>query len=132
MNKENTDAVQRLLPLLNEYKILAFHGEMGAGKTTFIRDLCRALGVEDPVSSPTFAIVNEYRMQAGGEAVYHFDFFRIESPGEAEDLAIDEYFSSGNLCLIEWPEKIANRLPGNTLHVFIEVDPEGLRHFRIG
>lgn len=100
--------------------IVAFEGEMGAGKTTLIRALCAALGVGDDVSSPTFALVNEYRDQAN-QPIYHFDFYRIETPDEALRMGAAEYFDSGYLCLIEWPGRIAPLLPSPRLLVQLSV-----------
>ena len=100
-------------------KIIAFYGEMGAGKTTLIKEICKQIGVSDNVSSPTFAIVNEYRITSG-EAVYHFDFYRIRNLQEAIDIGIEEYFNSGSYCLIEWPEKIAKLLPPQTVKLLLE------------
>ena len=98
--------------------IVAFYGSMGAGKTTFITALCEQLGVKDVVNSPTFTIVNEYR-DARSESVYHFDFYRINRLSEAMDIGLYEYFDSGCLCLIEWPEMIEELLPEETLKVQI-------------
>jgi len=107
-----------------EDRIIAFHAPMGAGKTTFTTALCQALGVrEDAVSSPTFAIVNEYRTGAG-DPLYHFDFYRIERLEEALDIGLYDYLDSGALCLIEWPENIEPLLPEETLHVRIDVNPK--------
>lgn len=100
--------------------VVAFYGEMGAGKTTLIREICRQKGVVDSVTSPTFAIVNHYRNHAE-EDIFHFDFYRIESPSEAYDLGYEEYFESGSLCLVEWPEKIEMLLPDDCLNVRIRV-----------
>lgn len=93
-------------------KVVLFKGEMGAGKTTLIKALAKTLGVEDEVSSPTFSIVNQY-LGRGEVSVFHFDFYRIEDEEEAYDFGYEEYFYSGNLCLVEWPEKITNLLPSN-------------------
>ena len=101
--------------------IVAFYGSMGAGKTTFITALCEQLGVKDVVNSPTFTIVNEYR-DARSESVYHFDFYRINRLSEAMDIGLYEYFDSGCLCLIEWPEMIDELLPEETLKVQILTD----------
>jgi len=101
--------------------VVAFYGSMGAGKTTFITALCEALGVEDVVNSPTFTLVNEYR-DGAGEPVYHFDFYRINRLAEALDIGIYEYFDSGALCLVEWPEMIEELLPDDTLKVQILVE----------
>ena len=110
--------------------IFAFYGHMGAGKTTFIKALCRELGVSDDVNSPTFTIVNEYRA-AKGFPIYHFDFYRINRISEAYDIGMDEYFSGEGLCLIEWPEKIRELLPDDCFQVFVYVDEEGNRTIRI-
>lgn len=108
-------------------KVFAFHGKMGAGKTTFIKALCEELGVEDMINSPTFAIINEYRSETTGELVYHFDFYRIGKLSEAEDLGTEDYFYSGALCLIEWPEKVEELLPGDAVDVTITENPDGSR-----
>ncbi len=100
--------------------VVAFFGEMGAGKTTLIREICAQLGVADTVTSPTFALVNRYDT-SDGEPVYHFDFYRIEKLEEAFDLGYDEYFDSGALCLVEWPEKIESLLPDDALTVRLTV-----------
>ena len=106
----------------NQNKILLFYGEMGAGKTTFIKAFCAALGVEDPVSSPTFSIVNEYHYPKG--KIYHFDFYRVKNQAEALDIGLEEYLYSGYYCLIEWPEKIPDLLPENYLQILIEIQPD--------
>ena len=110
--------------------IFAFFGQMGAGKTTFIKAICKELGVADAVNSPTFTIVNEYRA-AKGFPIYHFDFYRINKITEAYDIGIDEYFSGDCLCLIEWPEKIKEILPDDCFQVFVYVDDEGNRTIEI-
>lgn len=107
--------------------IFAFYGKMGAGKTTFITALCKELGVkEDIVNSPTFTIVNEYR-SAKGFPIYHFDFYRLNKPQEAYDIGIEEYFASDGLCLMEWPEKIEEILPEDTVKVNIYELPDKSR-----
>lgn len=106
--------------------VIAFYGSMGAGKTTFITALCDVLGVKDVVNSPTFTIANEYRA-ADGSPVFHFDFYRINRLSEALDIGIFEYFDSGALCLIEWPEMIEELLPEETLKVNILVDDADTR-----
>lgn len=105
------------------HNIIAFHAPMGAGKTTFTTAICHRLGVEDTVCSPTFTILNEY-VTGHGEPVYHFDFYRIKDLREAVDIGVDDYFYSGNLCLIEWPENIGPLLPEETLSVYITVNPD--------
>ena len=106
--------------------VIALYGEMGAGKTTFTKALCKVLGVVDGVNSPTFNIINEYRT-ALGDSVFHFDFYRIEKPAEALDVGFEEYAYSGNLCLIEWPQKIEQILPQETLKVQISVQEDDSR-----
>ena len=115
---------------LGDSRIVAFYGSMGAGKTTFISALCRYFGVEDDVCSPTFTIVNEYRT-AGGESIFHFDFYRIDSLREAMDIGFGEYLYSGSLCLIEWPEKVEELLPEETLNVRIAASDDGRRTIEI-
>jgi len=114
----------RLIDFHKGKRIFAFHGEMGAGKTTFIKSICTFLDVTDTVSSPTFAIVNEY-LTSGSGTVYHFDLYRIKSWTELLEIGYEDYFFSGNYCLLEWPEKIVNLLPEETVHVTIEVSPDG-------
>ena len=109
--------------------IVAFYGSMGAGKTTFIKAICDALGVDDVVNSPTFALVNEYT-SGEGEPIYHFDFYRIKSLAEAYDLGYENYFFSGSLCLIEWPELIEDLLPDEVVRVSIEVVSDNERLIR--
>ena len=107
-----------LLSMRNEADIIAFYGAMGAGKTTLIKNLCHRMGVTDEVNSPTFAIVNEYVTEEG-EPVYHFDFYRIKKIEEAYDIGFENYFDSGNLCLIEWPEMIEPLMPEKYIRVEI-------------
>jgi len=103
-------------------RILALQGRMGSGKTTLIKELCKVLGSEDEVHSPTFSLVNEYR-SGEGEPIYHFDLYRLEDPSEALDIGCMEYFDSGYYCLIEWPDQIRHLLPDDTQ--FIELKAEG-------
>ncbi|WP_432710109.1 tRNA (adenosine(37)-N6)-threonylcarbamoyltransferase complex ATPase subunit type 1 TsaE [Pedobacter sp.] len=118
------EAAHQLLDFAGEEKIFVFEGGMGAGKTTFIKEICLALGITDLVSSPTFSIVNEY-LTSNKEAVYHFDFYRIKDLQEAYDIGYEEYFFSGQICLIEWPEKIEPLLPENYIKIKIEpIDEE--------
>lgn len=107
---ELPEAAQAILDNLKGRTLVAFRGPMGAGKTTLIRTLCDQLGVTDTVTSPTFALINEYK-DAEGSPIYHFDFYRIEKLEEAFDFGYEEYFYSGHLCLVEWPEKIEPLLP---------------------
>lgn len=124
--KDLKHAAKEFLDNIGSSRIIAFYGGMGAGKTTFITAVCKVLGVEDVVNSPTFTIVNEYRT-AAGEAVYHFDFYRINKLSEAIDIGLGEYFDSDGLCLIEWPEMVEELLPEETLRVRILVDDEETR-----
>lgn len=110
-------------------RVFAFNGKMGAGKTTFIKAVCEALGVDDAVTSPTFAIVNEYADRQGSP-IYHFDFYRIKTLREACDMGCEEYFYSGFPCFIEWPELVEDMLPEDTVCVDIEVQEDGSRVVR--
>ncbi|MBQ1752863.1 MAG: tRNA (adenosine(37)-N6)-threonylcarbamoyltransferase complex ATPase subunit type 1 TsaE [Paludibacteraceae bacterium] len=123
-------AAAEFLKELGDRKIVAFYGSMGAGKTTFIKAICDVLGVTDTVNSPTFAIVNEY-LAASGSSIYHFDFYRIKKIEEAYDFGYEDYFYSGNLCLIEWPELIEELLPEDTVRVKIEETTNGARELTI-
>lgn len=121
---QNPAAVKELLKNFSSCRVFAFYGEMGAGKTTIIKEICRQLGVkENEMSSPTFALINEYR-SAEGIQVFHFDFYRIKDEAEVFDLGYEDYFYSGNYCFIEWPEKIPNILPANCVKVQIKVEGE--------
>lgn len=126
---EDLDEVSdTLLSLRDQADVIAFFGPMGAGKTTLIKNLCHRMGVTDEVNSPTFAIVNEYAT-VEGEPVYHFDFYRIKKLEEAYDIGFENYFYSGRLCLIEWPEMIESLLPDRYLQVnlsLLEADNERL------
>jgi tRNA threonylcarbamoyladenosine biosynthesis protein TsaE len=112
-----------LIQEANDEKVWVFRGEMGAGKTTLIKSLAKALQVADSVSSPTFGIVNEYQTQAKG-LIYHFDFYRLDDPMEALDIGIEEYFYSGNYCWLEWAEKIAPFLPERFFHIELALASE--------
>lgn len=107
-----------IISLVKKPVVFLFYGEMGVGKTTFIQVLCKELGVEEAMSSPTFSLVNEYQSN-DGNLIYHFDFYRVEQPEEALDIGAEEYFYSGNYCFIEWPEKINNYLPDDALEIHI-------------
>lgn len=116
-------AAAEFLEKIGDNTLVAFFAPMGAGKTTFTTAICKALGVTDPVGSPTFAIVNEY-LRADGEYMYHFDFYRINRLSEAMDIGLDDYLYSGCLCIMEWPENIEELLPEDTLRVIITVNPD--------
>lgn len=121
-------AAQEFIGCIGDNKIFAFTGSMGAGKTTFISAICKSLGVEeDDISSPTFAIVNEYRSDTTGQLIYHFDCYRIEDDEEALDMGVEDYFESGSLCFIEWPDRIERFLPDDTVEVSIEEIESGAR-----
>ena len=113
-------AAATFLGAINNYNVVALHGEMGAGKTTFVHAVCDELGVQNAVSSPTFSIINEYTT-AAGKTVYHLDLYRLKSVQEALDAGVEDCFYSGNLCLVEWPEVAPSIFPENTLHVYIEI-----------
>lgn len=119
------DAAQQFVAQIGLRRVFAFYGSMGAGKTTFIKAVCKQLGVSDAVTSPTFAIVNEYASDMG--PVYHFDFYRIKNLAEVMDIGFEDYVYSGNLCLMEWPELIEELLPENTIKVNISVAEDGVR-----
>ena len=110
---------------IGESTVFAFYGKMGAGKTTFIKAICEELGVKDVITSPTFAIVNEYTTD--NSSIYHFDFYRIKKLEEVYDMGFEDYFYSGSLCLIEWPELIEEVLPENAVKVYITENPDGSR-----
>ncbi len=120
----------KFLRLMRDKKVFAFFGPMGVGKTTFIKALCNELGVVEIVTSPTFALINEY--QTGkGEVIYHFDFYRIKKIEEAYDFGYEEYFFSGNYCFIEWPDKVAEILPENVVFVQMVENEDGSRTINI-
>lgn len=121
------DAARMLLDAIGDRTIVALRGAMGAGKTTLTSEMMRVLKMDDEASSPTFAIVNEYHSSETGKTVYHFDFYRIESPAEALDIGIEDYWDSGCLCLMEWAENIEDILPEETLVVDIEELPDSSR-----
>jgi tRNA threonylcarbamoyladenosine biosynthesis protein TsaE len=123
-------AARRILEYTSAKKLLAFYGSMGAGKTTIIKAVCKILGAEDIVTSPTFTLVNEYRTTTG-EVLYHIDFYRINKKEEVLDLGIEEYFNSGSYCLMEWPELIGEILPPETVIIKITVDKKEHRVLEI-
>lgn len=120
------DAAKQFIQAMDDNTVFAFYGKMGAGKTTFIKAVCEELGVTDVINSPTFAIINEYR-SATGELIYHFDFYRINKLEEAYDFGYEDYFYSGALCFIEWPELIEELLPPDAVKVFIIEQEDGSR-----
>jgi tRNA threonylcarbamoyladenosine biosynthesis protein TsaE len=124
--QELDGAARRFLEAAGDATVIAFSGELGAGKTTFIQAICRNLGITVEVNSPTFSLVNEY-FTPEGDSVFHFDFYRIETPGELFDMGYEEYFYSGSLCLIEWPEKAPGLMPGDALMVNIVVSENETR-----
>ena len=121
------EAARTFVRAIDQSTVFAFYGKMGAGKTTFIKALCEELGVTDVVNSPTFSIVNEYRSDTTGELIYHFDFYRIQRLEEVYDMGYEDYFYSGALCFIEWPELVEELLPGDAVKVQIEEQPDGSR-----
>jgi len=123
-------AAQEFIAQMGESRIFAFYGTMGAGKTTFVKALCEAMGVTDTVNSPTFAIVNEYDTPSGCP-IYHFDFYRIKRLAEVYDMGYEDYFYGRGLCFIEWPELIEELLPEDTVRVNIEEQADGSRIVKI-
>ncbi len=120
------EAAKLFINNIGNNKVFAFYGKMGVGKTTFTKAICEVLGVQDVITSPTFAIVNEYT-DGNGNPIYHFDFYRIKKLEEVYDMGYEDYFYSGNLCLLEWPELIEEILPENAVKVHIEEQPDGTR-----
>lgn len=121
-------AAAEIIEAIGDRRIVALRGKMGAGKTTLVAEMMRQLGMDDEASSPTFAIVNEYHSSNTGQTVYHFDFYRLESSAEAYDIGIEDYWDSGNLCLMEWTENIEDILPDDTLFIEIEEQSDGSRN----
>ncbi len=119
-------AAKTFVENMKDRKIFAFYGKMGAGKTTFIKSICEQMGVRDVVTSPTFAIVNEYT-DGRDNSLYHFDFYRIEKLEEVYDMGYEDYFYSGNVCFLEWPELIEEILPNDTVRVTISEQADGTR-----
>jgi tRNA threonylcarbamoyladenosine biosynthesis protein TsaE len=111
-------------------KIILFHGDMGVGKTTLIKEICKILGTEDLISSPTFSIVNEY-ITSNDETIFHFDFYRIDNEEEAYNIGVEDYFDSNHWCLIEWPSVVENLLPLENVNVYLTVLEDGQRNIQI-
>lgn len=128
--EELSQVAEAILAAAGQRTVVVFRGEMGAGKTTLIRKIVAAMGSADTVTSPTFAIVNQYR-GTNDRPIYHFDFYRIEDIREAYDFGYEEYFYSGELCLVEWPEKIESLLPEEIVTVHIALNDETTRTFEI-
>ena len=124
-----SEAAKVFLAGMGTSKVVAFYGKMGAGKTTFIKAICEELGVEDVITSPTFALVNEYTA-GNGAPVYHFDFYRIKRLDEVYDMGYEDYFYGGSLCLLEWPELIEDILPEEALKVTITEEVDGSRKLK--
>ena len=125
-------AAYKFMTEMDDFTVYAFYGQMGAGKTTFINELCRQLGVEtDTTNSPSFAIINEYRSDTTAELIYHFDCYRLENEQEAVDIGAEDYFDSGALCLIEWPERIEGLLPDDTVRVDLTVNDDESRTLKV-
>ena len=119
------ESAREFIQNIGEHKVFAFYGKMGAGKTTFVKAICEELGVEDVITSPTFAIVNEY--EAHDQSIFHFDFYRIKRLEEVYDMGYEDYFYSGALCFIEWPELIEDLLPEDAVKVTITENIDGTR-----
>ena len=120
-------AAKEFTESMGDGKVFAFYGKMGAGKTTFIKAVCECLGVEDTVTSPTFAIVNEYQSATVDCPIYHFDFYRIKKLDEVYDMGYEDYFYGGGICFIEWPELIEELLPEDAIRVDIAATDDGKR-----
>ncbi|MBS2097776.1 tRNA (adenosine(37)-N6)-threonylcarbamoyltransferase complex ATPase subunit type 1 TsaE [Carboxylicivirga linearis] len=124
------DVAKAFLAQYTNERVIAFYGEMGVGKTTFIKAICKALQINDTVNSPSFAIVNEYH-NIDNDIVYHFDFYRLKEEEEAYDMGYEDYLYSGNYCMIEWPEKIASLLPDGRLDLHITEESDGRRKLTV-
>ena len=125
------EAARQFIDGIGQHRVFAFYGNMGAGKTTFVKAICEELGVDDVITSPTFAIINEYALDSDllpdVSSVYHFDFYRIKKLEEVYDMGYEDYFYSGALCFIEWPELIEELLPEDAVKVSIKENPDGSR-----
>ena len=129
------EAARQFIENIGDHRVFAFYGKMGAGKTTFIKAICEELGVEDVITSPTFAIVNEYTSHASlltpHDSIFHFDFYRIKKLEEVYDMGFEDYFYSGSPCFIEWPELIEEVLPEDAVKVTIEENADGTRSVKL-
>ncbi len=125
------EAARQFVCQMGDAKVFAFYGKMGAGKTTFIKAICQELGVEDVITSPTFALVNEYTA-GDGSPIFHFDFYRIKKLEEVYDMGYEDYFYSGALCLMEWPELVEELLPQDAVAVTIHANADGSRSIDVG
>ena len=129
------EAARQFIDGIGQHRVFAFYGNMGAGKTTFVKAICEELGVDDVITSPTFAIINEYALDSDllpdVSSVYHFDFYRIKKLEEVYDMGYEDYFYSGALCFIEWPELIEELLPEDAVKVSIKENPDGSRTVEI-
>ena len=130
------EAARQFIAQIGEHKVFAFYGSMGAGKTTFVKAICEELGVEDVITSPTFAVINEYSLSTlhsplSSNIIYHFDFYRIKKLEEVYDMGYEDYFYSGALCFIEWPELIEELLPEDAVKVSITENADGTRTVRL-
>lgn len=125
-----SSVAKSLISEAGKQKVWCFVGEMGAGKTTLIKEVCRQLHVTDTLSSPTFSIVNAYRTDEGKE-IYHFDFYRIEDPLELMQLGVEEYFDSGNICLVEWPDRAVDYLPAEYLKINVKLVSDNSRELTV-
>ena len=134
MNKDysldNLPEIATELIKVAAHKTLLFYGEMGAGKTTLIKQICKVLSVEDNISSPTFSLVNEYETSSG-EKVFHFDFYRIEDENEALDMGIEDYLYNNTWCLIEWPQNVENLLPLDAVEIHLSILENGQRNIQL-
>lgn len=134
INIENLEqyptAARQFIEAMGNNRIFAFYGNMGTGKTTFIKSICEEMGVEDTINSPTFAIVNEYESRKG-DTIFHFDFYRIKSIAEVYNMGYEEYLYSNAYCFIEWPELIEELLPDNVAKVYITEESNGTRSVKI-
>ena len=121
------EAAREFIANIGDSTVFAFYGKMGAGKTTFVKAVCEELGADDVITSHTFSIVNEYRSEKTGELIYHFDFYRVKKIEEVYDMGFEDYFYSGALCFLEWPELCEEVMPDDTVKVSIQEEPDGSR-----